>query len=327
MIEATGLRKTFGGFVAVDGLDLEVRPGEVLGFLGPNGAGKSTSMRMITGYLEPTAGRVTVGGIDVASDPVRTKAQIGYLPESAPGYGELTVQEFLRFSAEIRGLRGRAKRGGVERAIGRCFLERVRHQTVATLSKGFRHRTCLAQSMVHDPPVLVMDEPTDGLDPNQKHEIRTLIRAMGADKAIVFSTHILEEVEAVCDRAILIDRGRLVADGTPDALRAKTPGAGELVVAVGGVNADAAAAAWRELPGVAGVAAEGDAFRLRPAAGVDVRSVAAAVAADVATRGWPLHELRVTEGRLDRFFRSVTTSDAVDDVCVTKAAATPEAAA
>ena len=218
MIKIEGLVKTFGAKRAVDGISFNVERGEVLGFLGPNGAGKSTTMRMITGFMPPTEGRITVGGHDVIESPLEAKRLIGYLPENAAAYPDMTVEGFLGFIAEMRGLYGAARKSAIERVVGLCFLDSVLHQSVDTLSKGYRHRTCLAQALIHDPEILVMDEPTDGLDPNQKHEVRNLIRELGKTKAIVFSTHILEEVDAACTRAIIIDRGRIVANGTPDEL-------------------------------------------------------------------------------------------------------------
>jgi ABC-2 type transport system ATP-binding protein len=218
MIKIENLVKAFGAKRAVDGVSFAVERGEVLGFLGPNGAGKSTTMRMITGYFPPTGGRVTVGGHDVVEAPLEAKRLIGYLPEAAPSYPDMTVQGFLAFAAELRGLDGDARKRAVGRAVEQCFLASVLHQSIDTLSKGYKHRTCLAQALVHDPEVLILDEPTDGLDPNQKHEMRNLIRELGKSKAIIFSTHILEEVDACCSRAIIIDRGRIVASGTPDEL-------------------------------------------------------------------------------------------------------------
>ena len=218
MILIENLVKAFGAKRAVDGVSFAVERGEVLGFLGPNGAGKSTTMRMITGFLPPTSGRVRVGGHDVAEAPLAVKRLIGYLPEAAPSYSEMTVDGFLSFAAEVRGLDGAARRKAIARVVELCFLESVIAQSIDTLSKGYRHRTCLAQALIHDPEVLVLDEPTDGLDPNQKHEVRNLIRELSKTKAIIFSTHILEEVDAVCTRAIIIDRGRIVASGTPDEL-------------------------------------------------------------------------------------------------------------
>jgi ABC-2 type transport system ATP-binding protein len=218
MIKIENLVKAFGAKRAVDGISFSVERGEVLGFLGPNGAGKSTTMRMVTGFMPPTAGRISVGGHDVVESPLEAKRLIGYLPENAASYPDMTVHGFLNFVAELRGLQGDARRKAVHRVVELCFLESVLGQSIDTLSKGYRHRTCLAQALIHDPEVLIMDEPTDGLDPNQKHEVRNLIRELGKTKAIVFSTHILEEVDAACTRAIIIDRGRIVASGTPDEL-------------------------------------------------------------------------------------------------------------
>jgi len=218
MIKIENLVKAFGAKRAVDGISFAVERGEVVGFLGPNGSGKSTTMRMITGYYAPTAGKVSVGGYDVVDSPLQAKRLIGYLPENAAAYTDMSVHGFLEFAAGLRGLAGDAKRKAVARAVERCFLSSVLHQSIDTLSKGYKHRTCLAQALIHDPEVLILDEPTDGLDPNQKHEIRNLIRELGRTKAVVFSTHILEEVDAACTRAIIIDRGRIVAQGTPDEL-------------------------------------------------------------------------------------------------------------
>ena len=226
MIEVKDLVKTYGSKRAVNGVSFTVRRGEILGFLGPNGAGKSTTMKMITGFLRPDAGTATVDGIDVTRDPVAVKQKLGYLPESAPAYPEMTVAEFLGFIAEIRGFRGRAaRRTQVDRAVALTHLEGVRSQTIETLSKGFKQRVGFAQALLHDPPALVLDEPTDGLDPNQKNEVRSLIRNMAAEKAVILSTHILEEVDAICTRVIIISQGRVVADETPAELRARTPGA------------------------------------------------------------------------------------------------------
>jgi len=215
MIEVENLSKQFGSKTAVDNLSFSVKKGEVLGFLGPNGAGKSTTMRMITGFIPPTSGDAKLCGISIVDNPGNAKKKVGYLPESAPLYNDMTVSGFLRFCADIRGLFGRSKKEAVERAIDTCFLGGVANQAIDTLSKGYRHRTCLAQSLLHDPEVLILDEPTDGLDPNQKFEIRQLIKRLGETKTILFSTHILEEVEAACTRAVIVDRGRIVADGTP----------------------------------------------------------------------------------------------------------------
>jgi len=227
MIEVENLTKQFGTKIAVDDLSFTVKKGEVLGFLGPNGAGKSTTMRMITGFIPPTSGEAKVCGISIIDNPTAAKTKVGYLPESAPLYHDMTVVGFLKFCASIRGLSGSDRKDAVDRAIETCFLDSVAHQSIDTLSKGYRHRTCLAQALLHDPEVLILDEPTDGLDPNQKYEVRQLIKRLGQNKAILFSTHILEEVDAACTRAVIVDRGRIVADGTPAELHAQS-GSGSL---------------------------------------------------------------------------------------------------
>ena len=220
MLKVTNLKKRFGDFEAVKGISFEVKQGEVLGFLGPNGAGKSTTMRMITGFLPATSGTATICGHDIASDPVAAKSCLGYLPESAPSYRAMSVEEYLRFIAEVRGLN---VKDAVEKVIAKAKLEKVAKQTIETLSKGYRQRTAFAQAIIHDPKVLIMDEPTDGLDPNQKYTVREMIKEMASEKAIVISTHILEEVDAVCTRALIIAGGEIKADGTPAEIKAKDP--------------------------------------------------------------------------------------------------------
>ena len=223
LIEIDGLTKRFGAFTAVDNVSFQVERGEVLGFLGPNGAGKSTTMRMLAGFMTPTAGTARICGHDVQADSVAARRMLGFLPEGAPTYPDMTVSGFLRFVASVRGYSGGEAADRVEHAIGLTTLAGVRLQPVETLSKGFKRRVGLAQSLLHDPPVLVLDEPTDGLDPNQKHEVRELIARMAPEKAIVISTHILEEVDALCTRAIIIAQGRIVADGTPAELETRHP--------------------------------------------------------------------------------------------------------
>ncbi|WP_372621809.1 ABC transporter ATP-binding protein [Falsiroseomonas sp.] len=223
LIEIERLTKRFGAFTAVDDVSFTVSRGEVLGFLGPNGAGKSTTMRMVAGFMTPTAGTARICGEDVVDNPVAAKRHLGFLPEGAPTYPEMTVTGFLGFCARARGFRGGERRERVAHAMHLTQLEGVRLQPVETLSKGFKRRVGLAAALLHDPPVLVLDEPTDGLDPNQKHEVRNLIRAMAPQKAIVISTHILEEVAAVCTRAVIIARGKVVADATPAELAARGP--------------------------------------------------------------------------------------------------------
>ena len=310
MIKVEHLTKVFGAKRAVDDVSFTVERGEVLGFLGPNGAGKSTTMRMLTGFLPPTSGQVTVGGFDMAEQPIAAKKLLGYLPESAPAYTDMTVHGFLNFAAEIRGLRGDAKKAAIQRVVELCFLETVLHQNVDTLSKGYRHRTCFAQSIIHDPDVLVLDEPTDGLDPNQKQEIRQLIRKMGEKKAIIFSTHILEEVDAACTRAIIIDRGAIVANGTPEELRRKSEWAGAVTLRVQGLAAGEVQDKLRQLRGAKKVTAKTDGTRVtvtvfpRTAGDGDLtREVI------TATSGWQISELRTEEGRLDEAFYNITMSD------------------
>jgi ABC-2 type transport system ATP-binding protein len=223
LIEIDGLTKRFGAFTAVDRVSFRLARGEVLGFLGPNGAGKSTTMRMLAGFMIPTAGTARICGHDVQADGVAARRALGFLPEGAPTYPEMTVTAFLTFCARVRGFSGRDLTQRVDRAVGLTRLDSVLLQPVETLSKGFKRRVGLAQALLHDPPVLVLDEPTDGLDPNQKHEVRALIAQMAPEKAIVISTHILEEVDAVCTRAIIIAAGRVVADATPADLQGRHP--------------------------------------------------------------------------------------------------------
>ncbi len=312
MIKVHNLAKVFGTKRAVDGISFSVERGEVLGFLGPNGAGKSTTMRMITGFIPPTDGTATVGGFDVVNDAIQARRLIGYLPENAPAYTDMTVYGFLSFCAEIRGLRGEAKKKAVGRVVDMCFLENVLHQSVETLSKGYRHRTCFAQSIIHDPDVLVLDEPTDGLDPNQKHEVRGIIRRMGEKKAIIFSTHILEEVDAVCSRAIIIDRGRIVANGTPAELRQRSDWAGAVTARFGNVANGAVKQKLSQLGPVKRVdvleeKTTGVLVRIYPRE--NSRDLAGSVATLSQTEKWSIQELHTEEGRLDEVFRSITMPD------------------
>lgn len=221
-IKVKSLNKSFGPINAVRGVSFEVNHGEVLGFLGPNGAGKSTTMKMITGFLEPTSGTVEVNGFDVLDNPIEVKRSVGYLPEGAPAYGEMTVKSFLNFIADVRQLTGSHRQKRIDEVVDIINIKHVIDQSIETLSKGFKRRVGIAQAILHDPSVLILDEPTDGLDPNQKHEVRNLITEMSEDKAIVISTHILEEVDAVCSRAIIISSGVLMFDGTPTELIAKS---------------------------------------------------------------------------------------------------------
>ena len=223
MISTRKLVKDFGARRAVNEVSFEANRGDILGFLGPNGAGKSTTMRLITGFLTPSSGTAVVNGHDMSVDPVEGRRHIGYLPENAPAYGDMTVREFLGFIASMRGYAGAEAKGRVDAAMEKCWLQTVSSQTIDTLSKGYRQRVCFAQAILHDPPILLLDEPTEGLDPNQKHVVRNMIRSMGEEKVIIFSTHVLEEVDAVCNRAIIISGGSLVADSTPAELRSRSP--------------------------------------------------------------------------------------------------------
>lgn len=314
MIEVENLVKTFGRKRAVDDVSFTVEKGEVLGFLGPNGAGKSTTMRMVTGFIPPTAGSVSVGGFNMLENPVEAKKIIGYLPESAPSYPDMTVMGFLKFAADIRGMSGSERSKAIDRAVELCFLQNVIHQSVDTLSKGFKHRTCFAQAIIHDPDVLVMDEPTDGLDPNQKREMRQLIRRMGEKKAIIFSTHILEEVEAVCSRAMIIDQGKVVANGTPAELKAKSELAGSVSLKVKGKSASELRGKLDslDLVGKSTTVEEKDGLawvRAFPKESPKNGEVSAAVASLAAKESWETVEVFTEQGRLDEVFWNITISE------------------
>ena len=308
-IEVKGLSKKFGNLHAVRDVSFSVQRGEVLGFLGPNGAGKSTTMKMIAGFLEPTSGSASVGGYDVMHDPLKLKAEIGYLPEGAPSYAEMTTLGFLEFIAEIRGLTGQQKQQRIAEAVRLINLDGVLQQRIETLSKGFKRRVGVAQAILHDPDVLILDEPTDGLDPNQKHEVRTLIKDMAKDKAIIISTHILEEVDAVCDRVIIIASGSLVFSGTPAELAAQSRFHNAVSLTVPTSVAEQAQATLAALAGVVAVevgTANENSQRLMVIPARDT-NIASAVNEAVRDNGWPLQELHVETGRLDEVFRDVTT--------------------
>ncbi len=313
MITVENLVKEFGTKRAVNGVSFTVQKGEVLGFLGPNGAGKSTTMRMLTGYMPPTSGKVSIGGREVTEDPIAAKKLVGYLPESAPSYSDMTVRGFLSFCAELRGLSGSARNDAIQRVAGLCFLENVLHQSVDTLSKGYKHRTCLAQALIHDPEVLVLDEPTDGLDPNQKHEVRQLIKRMGQTKAIIFSTHILEEVEACCSRAIIIDRGVVVANGTPEQLKLRARNAGSVTLRLTGAAAEAVRGklSGLSLAGEVSLGADGSVVtaRILPRDKNVGLELGRAIGDLALTERWKVEELHTEEGRLDDVFRAITTAD------------------
>jgi ABC-2 type transport system ATP-binding protein len=306
MIKTDHLTKRYGSLTAVDAVSFQVGPGEVLGFLGPNGAGKTTTMRMLAGFVTPTAGSASICGHDVERGTLAAKAALGYLPEGAPLYGEMTVSGFLDFIASLRGLEGERRAQRLTHVIEHLQLGAVLEQTIETLSKGFRRRVGLAQAIVHDPPVLILDEPTDGLDPNQKHEVRTLINTMARDKIIVISTHLLEEVEAVCTRAIIIARGRIVADDTPAGLAARSRYHNAVSVRLEQpAQLAAARAALAALPGVATVEVSERDARLTalPRAGT---MILPAVSALAAAQSLKLQELHLESGRLDEVFRTIT---------------------
>lgn len=313
MIEVENLSKSFGKKTAVDGITFEVNPGEILGFLGPNGAGKSTTMRMITGFLTPSSGSIRINNQLLTENPLKARSLIGYLPENAPCYPDMTVSDFLRFSAKIRGLRGAEVSSAIDKVLEMCFLQQVKNQSIDTLSKGYRHRTCLAQSLIHDPPILIMDEPTDGLDPNQKHEIRTLIRSMGEQKTIIFSTHILEEVEEVCTRAIIIDHGKIVANGTPESLKQKDKQSAAFEISLQ-LPAEASdpvprLQSLREVGSVRHL--EKNTFLLFPKPG-DTSSLFSSLQDLIQKENWILTALHPHEGKLDRVFRAITNPDSTE---------------
>jgi ABC-2 type transport system ATP-binding protein len=307
MIETHALGKRYGDFTAVDAITFKVEPGQVLGFLGPNGAGKSTTMKMIAGFLAPTSGGAKVCGFDIEQQPLEAKRVVGYLPEGAPSYGEMSVRQFLDFIADMRGVPADVRRRRLDDAIGRLNLDGVLEQPIDTLSKGFKRRVGLAQAIVHDPKVLILDEPTDGLDPNQKHEVRSLINAMARDKTIIVSTHVLEEVHAVCNRAIIIARGRILADATPAELEARSRY--HQAVSLTATNVNAAREALARVPDVAAIEVDAQDNRITafPKPG---RQIFAAVNEALKAQDIVVRELALEGGRLDEVFRTITQGGA-----------------
>src|SRR3990167_1405277 len=307
MIEINNLTKRFAQHTVVDDLSFRVERGEVLGFLGPNGAGKSTTMKMLTGFLAPTSGTASVLGFDIQKATLKAQRQIGYLPEGAPCYGDMTVRGFLEFIAEVRGFRGAEKRQRVAKAVAQLELDKVLEQSIETLSKGFKRRVGLAQAIVHDPRVLILDEPTDGLDPNQKHQVRKLIQSLSYDKIVIISTHILEEVSAVCTRAVVIAHGKLLADGTPLELKSRSR-YHQAVTLVAEEPLDVVALA--ALPGVIGVE-ENEREHSLSVLAKPGQVIFPQVNALIAQRGWRVKELNVERGRLDEVFRRLTRGEMV----------------
>jgi ABC-2 type transport system ATP-binding protein len=309
MIKAEALTKSFGPLVAVDGISFTVHSGEVLGFLGPNGAGKTTTMRMLAGFVQPTAGKAEICGFSVENHPTEAKRCIGYLPEGAPSYGEMSPRDFLEFVATIRGMTPDQKRTQINDAIDRLNLGTVLDQTIETLSKGFKRRVGIAQAILHDPPVLIMDEPTDGLDPNQKHEVRELIQSMASDKIIVISTHILEEVDAVCNRAIIISAGKIVADETPECLINRSRFHNAVTLKFSDPDSMAPAASdIANLPGVAGLDSDENSRELTAFPKADT-TILAAITELATAKQWPLEQMHLESGRLDEVFRTITAGE------------------
>ncbi|MBI5154715.1 ATP-binding cassette domain-containing protein [Candidatus Poribacteria bacterium] len=310
-VEIKKLTRHFGPIVAVDDISFQVRRGEVLGFLGPNGAGKSTTMKMVTCFLSPTSGTATVCGHDILESPTEVRRRIGYLPEGAPAYPDMTPIAFLHFIADIRGLRGPRKRQSIENVIEQVGLQGVLRQPIDTLSKGFKRRVGLAQAILHDPEVLILDEPTDGLDPNQKHDVRTLIQKMAKEKVIILSTHILEEVDAVCTRAIIIASGRVIFDGTPFDLQARSRYHNAVTITLRDSHAEDAEGSLRSLENVQSVerakcTLEGFSTLLVFSRNGD--SILGPVSSLLNGKSWDVEELHSEAGRLDEVFRTLTAN-------------------
>lgn len=315
MIEVKNLNKRFGALAAVQDISFHVGRGEVLGFLGPNGAGKSTTMRMITGYLAPDSGIVRIAGEDIAVDAINARKRIGYLPEGVPLYGDMSPRRFLEFVAEVRGYSGEEQQARIANVVDKMELRSVLDRRIETLSKGFKRRVGLAQAILHDPEILILDEPTDGLDPNQKHEVRNLIRGISQEKAIILSTHILEEVDAVCTRTIIIAEGRVVADGSPNELAARSRAHNAVSVAVREGAANAVLEVLDALSGVESVEVleeTSDLSRFRVYSGTG-SSLVAPISRAAREHGWEIEELHVERGKLDEVFRSVTTKQALGE--------------
>lgn len=310
MVEIKNLYKHFGPFTAVNNVSFNVERGEVLGFLGPNGAGKSTTMKMITGFLTPDGGSVAVAGQDLAQNPVAVKRLIGYLPEGAPAYPDMTPAAFLEFIAEVRRIPRAQRAQRIAETVAKVNLENVLYQPIETLSKGFKRRVGIAQAILHDPPVLVLDEPTDGLDPNQKHEVRGLIKSMAKEKVIILSTHILEEVDAVCTRAVIIAGGKIIADGTPAELESKSAQHNSVILTLRGANTGHVTQTLTRLPGIKAVTPieEHDSRVSVHVFPTEGKSIVSTISDAARKEQWQIEELHVRRGRLDEVFRDVTAN-------------------
>jgi ABC-2 type transport system ATP-binding protein len=305
MIEVSALTKRFNKHVAVDGVSFTVPKGEVLGFLGPNGAGKTTTMRMIVGSVYPTSGTVRIGGHDLLADTIAAQKLLGYLPENATTYGEMSVYEFLSFIADVRRLGGSERAKALDRVRELCFLDDVWHQMIETLSKGYRQRVGFAQALLHDPAVLILDEPTDGLDPNQKHEVRNLIRQMGTSKTIILSTHILEEVESVCSRVVIISQGKIATDSKPADLLKKSRYCNSVVLSVANKPKEEVEGTISKLPFVEKIETlENGSVRVFPKKQALIASEISQLASQ---NKWNVSEFAIDRGRLDDVFRTLTT--------------------
>lgn len=330
MIEAAGLTKRFGEHLAIQDVTFRVENGEIMGFLGPNGAGKSTTMRILTGYLPPSAGTASIDGFDVLEHPMEVKRRVGYLPEQPPLYTELLVDEYLAYVADLKGVPARERKAAVARAADRCGLSSVRRRLIANLSKGFRQRVGLAQALIHDPKVVVLDEPTSGLDPKQIQEVRALIREVAADKTVILSTHILQEVEALCDKVAIINKGRIVAVDSPESLSEKAGAAGRLRIRIARPPAEEAAfkAEVAKIDGVLsaeGVApGDGHHFSVHVGTAPEIREKVSSL---VVEKGWGLLEMRDEGTRLEEVFLQLTQSGAGSIAVPTPEAQPPAAEA
>jgi len=310
MIEVSNLSKTFGIRKVVNEVSFVVEQGDVLGFLGPNGAGKSTTMRMITGFILPSSGSVKVGGYDVVCDPVLVKEKIGYLPENAPVYSDMSVFQYLSFCAEIRGYRGINRKKKVAEGIEKCFLSEVKNQTVNTLSKGYKQRVCFAQSIIHDPKYLIFDEPTDGLDPNQKHEVRLMIKEMSSRKAIIISTHILEEISVMCSKTIILSNGSIVVNSTPDELKAMSSDHGSVLIDLDNNSSDNAVNCLQKIDGVKKIkliAFEENNVNIQVYPENINNQIIERIIPELNKNGFKIKSIFIEQGKLDQVFRSLTT--------------------
>lgn len=311
MIKVENIYKWYGSTLAVEDVSFTVQRGDALGFIGPNGAGKSTTMRILTGFIPASRGKVFIQGHDIEDEPAKAKSVIGYLPENAPLYAGMTVFSFLLFASEIRGFRGRDAKRKVEETLEACFLEQVRDQRIETLSKGYKHRTCFAQSIIHDPDILILDEPTDGLDPNQKREVRRLIKEMGRSKAIILSTHILDEVEAVCNRTLVIAKGKKVFDGSPDDLKKLSADYGSVLIEVIGEKRDILSKEMLKIPGVSDISLfketeDGVELRLRHGNEISETDLRKEIFELCREKDWLIRELKIDKGQLEDVFHFIT---------------------